>query len=440
MNSYKFSLKQYKAISKAEIELNGITVLAGENGAGKSTITRWLYYLVEVIVKYEQFLYEDLRRDISSIMREYRMALRDTRMRSDSDTVMIPSIAKWNSMAHSIDCSNEENVARVVREAKDLVVRFADYIQNNIGENGRITNRLARMMMYLNIDDNTTFDREKFIDDDFKRISLLYADYQIKLQKRSKQEMFEFIRQHYDSSIKNPSSIQLTEDRVAILEKLSVGHILGLQRAIYIDTPMALGNDTIDNQLWDNLLDLLKRQDNINLHVSLRKMLLRVQRIIHGTVQMAEEDFDSNLHYVREDNLDIPIVEAATGVKSFAYIIRLLENGYLDKNTLLIIDEPEAHLHPQWIVEYARILVLLKKEIGVRILIASHNPDMVAAIQSIGKKEGIGDAITFYQAFSSPEHPFEYEYKNLGIEISEIFKSFNIAISRIQDYGRTDNQ
>ena len=112
----------------------------------------------------------------------------------------------------------------------------------------------------------------------------------------------------------------------------------------------------------------------------------------------------------------------------------------IDKNTLLIIDEPEAHLHPQWIVEYARILVLLKKEIGVRILIASHNPDMVAAIQSIGKKEGIGDAITFYQAFSSPEHPFEYEYKNLGIEISEIFKSFNIAISRIQDYGRTDNQ
>ena len=69
MNSYRFSLKQYKAISKAEIELNGITVLAGENGAGKSTITRWLYYLVEVIVKYEQFLYEDLRRDISSIMR-----------------------------------------------------------------------------------------------------------------------------------------------------------------------------------------------------------------------------------------------------------------------------------------------------------------------------------------------------------------------------------
>ena len=40
MDTYKFLLKHYKAIKEASIELNGITVLAGENGAGKSTITR----------------------------------------------------------------------------------------------------------------------------------------------------------------------------------------------------------------------------------------------------------------------------------------------------------------------------------------------------------------------------------------------------------------
>ena len=437
MNSYKFSLKQYKAVSKAEIELNGITVLAGENGAGKSTITRWLFYLVEVIAKYEKFLYDDLRRDISSILREYRMALRDTRMQNDNGLSF--SIAKWNTMARSIDCSNEENVERVVYEAKDLVVRFADYIQDNIGENGRINNRLARILMYLNFDENETFSRQKFIENNFEKISLLYEEYQAKLKKRSKKEMFEFIRQHYDNSIRIPSSIQLSEDKVAVLEKISVGHLLGLQRAIYIDTPMALGNDAMDNPLWDNLSELLEKQDNVSLSMSVRKMLLRVQHIIHGTIQIKEDDFENSLRYVRDDQLDIPLLEAATGIKSFAYIIRLLENGYLDKNTLLIVDEPEAHLHPQWIVEYARILVLLAKELGVRILIASHNPDMVAAIQSIGGKEGIKDLISFYQAYPTKTQ-YEYEYKNLGFEVTEIFKSFNIAISRIQDYGKSDNQ
>ena len=437
MNSYKFSLKQYKAVSKAEIELNGITVLAGENGAGKSTITRWLFYLVEVIAKYEKFLYDDLRRDISSILREYRMALRDTRMQNDNGLSF--SMAKWNTMARSIDCSNEENVERVVYEAKDLVARFADYIQDNIGENGRINNRLARILMYLNFDENETFNRQKFIDNNYEKMNVLYEDYQTKLKKRSKVDMFEFIRQHYDNSMRIPSSIQLSEDKVAVLEKISVGHLLGLQRAIYIDTPMALGNDAMDNQLWDNLSELLEKQDNVNLSLSVRKMLLRVQHIIHGTIQIKEDDFENSLRYVRDDQLDIPLLEAATGIKSFAYIIRLLENGYLDKNTLLIVDEPEAHLHPQWIVEYARILVLLVKEIGVRILIASHNPDMVAAIQSIGEKESIKELISFYQAYPS-QNPYEYEYKNLGFEVTEIFKSFNIAISRIQDYGKSDNQ
>ena len=440
MNSYKFTLKRHKAIADANIELNGITVLAGENGAGKSTITRWLYYLVEVIAKYEKFLYDDLRRDISSMLREYRMALRDTRMQNDNGLSL--SIAKWNNMSRSIDCSNEENVALVFAEAKDLVVRFADYIQNNIRENGRINNRLARIMMYLDFEENETFNREKFIDSNFEKMNSLYEDYLVKLKVRSKKEMFEFIRQHYDNSIKIPTSstIQLTEDKVAVLEKVSVGHLLGLQRAIYIDTPMSLGNEAMDNPLWDGLAELLEKQDNVSLSLPIRKMLIRIQHIIHGSVQIKEDDFESNLRYIRDDQLDIPLVEAATGIKSFAYIIRLLENGYLDKNTLFIVDEPEAHLHPQWIVEYARILVLLTKELGVRILIASHNPDMVAAIQSIGKKEGLDDAITFYQAQSSKEHPFEYEYKNLGLEITEIFKSFNIAISRIQDYGRTDNQ
>lgn len=63
---------------------------------------------------------------------------------------------------------------------------------------------------------------------------------------------------------------------------------------------------------------------------------------------------------------------------------------------------------------------------------------MVAAIQAIGEKEGLKERITFYQAIPA-DTMYQYEYKNLGFEVTEIFKSFNIALSRIQDYGRIDN-
>ncbi len=436
MNSYKFTLKQYRAVSKADIELNGITVLAGENGAGKSTITRWLYYLVDVISKYDQYAYSDLQRDIYMHLFDFKMAFRDTRM---SDNNILASIQRWDNMSESLEYPNENIVATIVQEARDIVIRVGDYIQSNTEHTNRSNNRLARLMLFLEIEDNKKFDYVQFVNKYIQRIDASYDEYSKKIKNRSLENLYDYIAEHYDQSIKRPSNMQFLEDKVPILEKKTFGHLLGLPRTIYIDTPMAVGYSS-DNTLWDSLSELLNKNSDASLSLETKKMLVRIQHIIHGSIRFEEDDMnDDDLRYVRDDDLNIPISEAATGIKSFAYIIRLLENGYLNRNTLLIIDEPEAHLHPQWIVAFARILVLLTKKLGVRILIASHNPDMVAAIQSIGDKEGIKEMITFYQAYQS-ENPYQYEYKNLGFEITEIFKSFNIAISRIQDYGSADNK
>ena len=78
-------------------------------------------------------------------------------------------------------------------------------------------------------------------------------------------------------------------------------------------------------------------------------MLLRIRRLINGQIIVEDDTFGFNkeLHFHREDGLNIPLEKAATGLKAFAYLQRLLENGYLNEETLLLIDEPEAHLHPQ---------------------------------------------------------------------------------------------
>ena len=100
----------------------------------------------------------------------------------------------------------------------------------------------------------------------------------------------------------------------------------------------------------------------------------------------------------------------------------------------MLLEEPEAHLHPQWIVEYAKLLVLLNKKIGMKILVSSHNPDMVSAIQSISRKEAVLNSVHFYVA-KKQINATRYSFKHLGTEIGEIFESFNIALSRIKMYG-----
>ncbi|OAV74415.1 hypothetical protein Barb7_02090 [Bacteroidales bacterium Barb7] len=128
------------------------------------------------------------------------------------------------------------------------------------------------------------------------------------------------------------------------------------------------------------------------------------------------------------------MLDCATGIKSFAMLQLMLKNGYLNKYTLLIIDEPEAHLHPQWIVEYARLIVLLNKMLGVKFFIASHNPDMISAIKYISEREETNKKLHFY--LSKRNKPkYTYSYKHLGINIEPIFGSFNIALNKIGKYG-----
>ena len=54
MNS-KFSIlvKNVRAIEDAEIDLNGITVLAGENGCGKTTLSKLLYGFIKTSVNFD---------------------------------------------------------------------------------------------------------------------------------------------------------------------------------------------------------------------------------------------------------------------------------------------------------------------------------------------------------------------------------------------------
>ena len=93
-----------------------------------------------------------------------------------------------------------------------------------------------------------------------------------------------------------------------------------------------------------------------------------------------------------------------------------------------------TNLHPQWVVEFARLLVMIHKCLGTKILITSHHPDMVSAIRYIAEKEGFLDDTRFYLAESEADVSC-FEYKNLGSDIEPVFESFNESFATIQKYA-----
>lgn len=76
----------------------------------------------------------------------------------------------------------------------------------------------------------------------------------------------------------------------------------------------------------------------------------------------------------------------STGLKSFALIKRLLEVGAIKEKDVLILDEPEVHLHPEWQLLYAKLIVLLQREFDLSMIITTHSPYFLDAIDVFSTK------------------------------------------------------
>lgn len=52
-SKFSISVRDVYAIKEAEIDLNGITVLSGENGCGKSTLSKLLYGFIKTSINFD---------------------------------------------------------------------------------------------------------------------------------------------------------------------------------------------------------------------------------------------------------------------------------------------------------------------------------------------------------------------------------------------------
>jgi len=96
-----------------------------------------------------------------------------------------------------------------------------------------------------------------------------------------------------------------------------------------------------------------------------------------------------------KDETKYDLVDTATGIKTFGILQVLLDNNRLNNYSLLILDEPEVHLHPKWQLKIAKIIVELVKN-GVKIVVNSHSPYMIEALQRYSELEKVNS--DFYLA------------------------------------------
>ena len=103
--------------------------------------------------------------------------------------------------------------------------------------------------------------------------------------------------------------------------------------------------------------------------------------VINGKITMSEL---GELLF-QENERSFPMSATATGVANLGMLALLIERKVLDENSVIFIDEPEAHLHPAWQVVMAEVLFDLAKG-GVNVVIATHSADILKWLEVHVKK------------------------------------------------------
>ena len=83
-SNIKVVTENFRAIGHAAIQISGITVVAGENSSGKSTISKLLYYLFNTSSNYEVLVKEELMRNFLDLFFFFNITYR-TYINDDSN-------------------------------------------------------------------------------------------------------------------------------------------------------------------------------------------------------------------------------------------------------------------------------------------------------------------------------------------------------------------
>lgn len=436
MTPIQISIKDYKAVKSAEIGLNGITLISGVNGAGKSSISRLLYYALKYTNNYDTIVNRLFADELLPI---------DRLIQSSISGVPQNELTRQIQNQQRIAATSNDN--GIKKEAYNNAIRLIMELFHNL--NKKDSNDLHMpdpaalriMSLVYSIGDNR---KNKGLvlkgggwDAVINSIEALFE----KANRISLTREYPLFRDAITNVLNDDlKSVRITEYGVPFVGKdvKNVPILNFIQQSVYIDTPMIAGLDMRNGsfqsvEYWDDLTVMLSKPAKKSYSQTINNYI----KDVTGGNAYIDYGLSANgtMKYQREDGLEINLADSATGIKSLSMLQALLRNGSITENTLLIIDEPEAHLHPQWIVEYARIIVMMHQKIGAKFFIASHSTDFVSAIKYIAEKQKVQKSLSFYLAEEDKRKPYSYNYKSIGTDIEPIFESFNKSLDKISEYG-----
>lgn len=405
----ELNIKNFASIKEASIKIDGITVIAGENNTGKSTIGKILFASFNSLRDIDKKVNSEINYSIRDLLMDF---IKRVTFYSPKKNILVETITrrfKLNDIVSNIlndinsnEDNNKENIENIIidniREYTNTNDKFTkeniEFLANRIIE----YNNISRKKIALNL--ITKYYNDLF----YKQInSRIFKNTNAEIKLNDFGISFEFKNDKCAKFKKN-----IYENSVFLIDNPFVLDIEDYSYSPSIPDSYLI-SEIHDKYNEDYIVDKTLAEEKLEI---IYKML---SNAINGKIIKKENDF-----YLAFDNITEPISihNISAGLKSFTIIKMMLEEGILKEKDILVLDEPEIHLHPKWQLLYAEIIVLIQKVFNLHIVITTHSPYFLESIELFTKKHGIDDKTNYYLS---------------DINIKENYSTINLVNDRISD-------
>lgn len=410
----KLIINNIGKVKKADIKLDGITVICGDNNSGKSTIGKVLFANFNAMCDFQSKIEKQKLTQVISYFRRsfYNTKHVDFRMANKSYRVIASELLQF--IDHFEGEYTSEDIHNFLQTFSDLDCSkdMADDIFSlvNTSNEELLNEYIFRYFMDIfngQLKNESANKRVGSIQTIFRNGTNTIKFYTNKCTLNQETPIL-----HPAYYIDNPFVINyLNSNRINLM------YLGELERNV-VD---AIFNAEVE-QSADKMVDIFDTVANKKKLDDIRNI---IKRAFNGNTVIK-----NGMYFYHEDITDIDFRNISTGLKSFALIERLLESGKLKPKDVLILDEPEIHLHPDWQLVYAELIVVLQKVFDLTILLVTHSFHFLESISFFMDKYDIANRGNYYIPT-----PVEGGYSFVDSEdnIKKIMKSLSQATFKLSD-------
>ena len=423
----ELDLKNIGKIKTANVVIDGITVIAGENDTGKSTVSRALYSIFNSFYDIDNKI-KQTRKD--SIENSVFMLLRTSSI-SFSDMDVMEEVT---NRILSLFQNSDSDFQTIEKEFRNIISdpHLEDKLEMDPNVVSEILNRIKEA---LELPDENVINIiiNKSVQSEFHdQVSNIFTGAPGEIRLKIKDRDF---------------AVNIDGNRVT-----SISYPGGpgfYTEAVYLDDSFVLddwrsiryhrGSVTMDHreQLRHKLLGPVRDAnliDEVLTSNKFKRIYEKVSAVCNGEV-IRDKRTGLGLKRKNSDKV-INIANLSTGIKTFVVLKELLENGILNYNGIILLDEPEVHLHPEWQLLFAEIIVLIHKEFGMHILLNTHSPYFLRAIQVFSAKHEVANMCRYYM--SAPEGDLA-TITDVTNNIEEIYAKLSRPLQQLEDLRWQDD-